>query len=868
MDYTRKSSVGIFDLASEGLASEDQWSSRPKNRPEQGSTGDDDCDSATYTTKALKSVESGTLNVEKVNLVNPNIHVIDEDTSPASVEISTPLHVAAKTFNDTRMIDSLLSQCSDAVINVQDGKGRTPLHLAVEFSFLHAVKALLAAGADVTMRCPPDDCAAIDLAAGGGQIDTIRELVRQGAAVNATSCRGQTALHRAALFNQAAAVDVLILEAESDVDAQDRKGLTPLHYAAAVDSVDALMALLKNRASIMQDKKGRSPLHLAVKQGHISSSTSLLAAGATVGLRYGLDERSALDLAAILGHVEILKAIISHVTDINAAGSDGRTVLHRAAYFDQTASIDALVEAGANTEARDRHIGWTPLHGAAAEGSSNAIVALLRHGAKKDALDWHGRSPLHLATQEGHIDVVRALLSAGADTSLCCGKSELTALDVAVTEGHADVMREILESGVDVNVNATDSRGLTILHHAAYADEPWAIDALLKAGADAEAQDNAASTALLVAADQGCACAAEALLAAGANVNFRGGLGGAEWSALDLTAAREHLDTMAVVKRYGANVNAQNSRGYTALHHAAFANKAGSIYSLVNAGANVGAVDYVGWSALHDAAAEGASEAVAALLLRGADANLRDRDGCSALHLAAKYGRVKATEHLLAAGADASYRFGKAENTALDIAIVKGHLSVVKILIRRGADINAADSSGRTPLSWAAFFNQADAIDELISAGANVFNRDTFGRSPFHVAIARNSPKATAMLFKHGAGIETPRSVTNHNGSVKEWKAYAKRGGTLWGLEPLDNADHSGKELQPMDDTPRTATERWSDNEVSDRSSAEEAEGDDGDCYRSTRKKVPPSRRAISSEGVSSGEALVLHPQEDELPSW
>lgn len=876
MHCTGKSPVGIFDLASDGLASEEQWTSWLKNRPEQGGTGEDGGDSPTCTTKALMLVESGALNVEKVNLLNPNTPDIDEDTCPDSVEMSTPLHVAVKTFNDARMIDSLLSQGSDEVINAQDEKGRTPLHNAVEYDFLHAMKALQAAGADVTMRCPSDDCAAIDLAAGGGHIDTIRELVRQGAAVSTTDCRGQTALHRAALFNQAAAVDVLIMEADSDVDAQDRGGLTPLHYAAAVDSVDALTALLRNGASIMQDKKGRSPLHLAVKQGHISSSRSLLAAGATVGLRYGLDERSALDLAAILGHVEILKAIISRVVDINAAGSDGKTVLHRAAYFDQTASIDALVQAGANIEARDRHIGWTPLHDASAEGSSNAIVALLRHGAKKDALDWHGRSPLHLAAQEGHLSVVRALLSAGANASLCCGKSEFTALSVAVIEGHADVMREILESGVDVDVNATDFRGFTILHHAAYADEPWAIDALLKAGADAEAQDNSASTALLVAAERGCACAAEALLAAGANVNFRGGRGGEEWSALDFAAAREHLDTMEVVKRYGANVNTQNSRGYTALHHAAFANKAGSIYSLVNAGADVGAVDNVGWSALHDAAAEGASEAVTALLLRGADANLRDHEGCSALHLAAKYGKVEATEHLLAAGADVSYRFGKAEHTALDIAIVEGHLRIVKILIRRGADVNAADSVGRTPLARAAFFNQAEAIDELISAGASVFDRDHFGRSPFYVAIARKSPKATATLFKHGAGIDTPKSFNynseNHNVSVKKRKADTTREGPLWGLERLENADHSGEGLQPMDDTPRTVTEKWSDHEVSDRSSAEpeseEAEGNDGDYCGSARRKVPPPGQVVSSAVVSSGEALVLQPQEDEVPWW
>ena len=871
----------IFDLVRKNSSPEHQRHPCQANPSEKRVAGGDEAVKTSSSKKALLMVEAGVVGLEKracdfmvdtTNNPETSIPHRDDKISDSHRMSTGQLHRPMKSFNNQLTIDSVseqnLRQGADRVIDAlhTDEHGHTPLHQAVEHGFLHAVQALLAAGADVTIRSPEKECAALDIAASLGHLDIIRELTKHGAAIHATDSKGQTALHRAAFANEASAVDVLVLETKAHVDAQDSGGRTPLHGAAAKGSVDALRALLKHGASMVLDKKGLSPLHLAAKRGHVSSSRALLDAGVEVTLRNIIGESSALDLAAISGHIEVLETIIAHVSDVNASDSAGRTALHRAACFDKSASINRLVRAGANPEARDRRLGWTPLHDAAAEGCLNAIVALLRHGVEKDVLDIDGRSPLHLAAEEGHLRAVQSLLSAGADASLRYGKSELNVLNVALLEGHLDVVMEVLERGVDVD--AADSRGFTALHHAAFADEPEAIVALLKAEASVEARDSSETTALLVAAEHGSACAAEALLDGGANVNFRGGPGDAEWSALDLAAVRGHLDTMAKVVRHGADVNARNSRGYTALHHAAFANKPEAISSLADAGADVGAVDAAGWSPLHDAASEGASDAVAALLRRGANGNLLDNEGRSALHLAAQYGHTEATELLLTAGTDVTLRFGKSENTPLDSAVVEGHLSVMRAIIRRGADVNAVDSVGRTALYRAAFFNQVEAIDALVNAGASMSQADEHGRTPLYIATARNSLEAAAALSKHSARADAPGRTVNGSPGVQEspsrggrvdMKQAGRRESPFFSLH---HATSSVEDCTPTSEASRTAIEKWSEREMSSEhgtESGDAAEDLGGGGGGSARARILPGRSKACLVGVDSGKNQVSH---------
>lgn len=526
------------------------------------------------------------------------------------------LHIAAA-LDHGHVVEALLKRGADP--EAMDSEGRTPLRIAVEHGRLPAVRALLAAGADSGTRATADDLTALDFAAGGGDGHILRAILFHTADVNAADSLGCTALHRAALNNQAGAIDVLV-EAGAIIDAPDKAGRTALHSASAEGSSDAVVALLGHGAdqdaldNNVDGGRGRSPLHLAAGSGHLIAAAALVAARADVGFRYGDNEVSALDSAAVSGHLAVIEVIIPHVSDINATATDGRTVLHRAAFFNQACAIDVLVGAGADLEARDKGYAWMPVHDASCEGSSDAIVALLGHGAKKNALDTEGRAPLHLAAEGGHVPAVHALLAAGADCGLRYGEGELSALDLAVREAHLDMLPEIINHG---------------------------------------------------------------------------------------------------------DVNDANSRGYTALHHAAFWDEAEAVDALVEGGAHVGVRENGGWTPLHAAAIKGSSEAVRALLRHGVDPSALDGEGRAPLHLAAEHGHIYAAEALLAAGADAGLRDASPhEYSAFDLAALRGRVGVMAAIMKHGVDVNAADSRGCTALQRAASAEKTQAMHILVEAGA------------------------------------------------------------------------------------------------------------------------------------------------------
>uniref|UniRef100_A0A8C6DSF3 Ankyrin repeat domain 31 n=1 Tax=Moschus moschiferus TaxID=68415 RepID=A0A8C6DSF3_MOSMO len=87
----------------------------------------------------------------------------------------------------------------------------------------------------------------------------------------------------------------------------------------------------------------------------------------------------------------------------------------------------------------------------------------------------------------------------------------------------------------------------------------------------------------------------------------------------------------------------------------------------------------------------------------------------------------------------------------LHLAARRGHLSLVKALIKSGADVNLKDNAGWTPLHKAASKGWSDVIVELLKAGANVNCENVDGILPLHDAVANNHLKAAEILLQHGA---------------------------------------------------------------------------------------------------------------------
>ena len=201
------------------------------------------------------------------------------------------------------------------------------------------------------------------------------------------------------------------------------------------------------------------------------------------------------------------------------------------------------------------------------------------------------------------------------------------------------------------------------------------------------------------------------------------GVAGAGVAAAEATLAdaAEHGDRALIrtLLDTGANVNAAQVDGVTALHWAVYHDDAETAELLVRAGADVNAANHYGVPPLSLAATNASAPIVTLLLEAGANANAALRGGETVLMTAARTGSLGAVQALLAKGADPNAREQHAQ-TALMWAAAEGHAAVVDALLEAGADMHAKLESGFTPIFFAAREGHIAVVRTLLEAGVDV----------------------------------------------------------------------------------------------------------------------------------------------------
>src|SRR6266700_514073 len=145
------------------------------------------------------------------------------------------------------------------------------------------------------------------------------------------------------------------------------------------------------------------------------------------------------------------------------------------------------------------------------------------------------------------------------------------------------------------------------------------------------------------------------------------------------------------------------------LLEAAKARNTAEVQKLLGEGADANAKDNAGWTALMWAAFSGRAEIVRALLKKGADVNAMDDSGKTVLMSAALRGHADTVRALLEKGADVNAK-SKTGRTALMSAADLGHLDTVRALLEQGADVDAKDKKGDTALRLAEKYKYSSIV--------------------------------------------------------------------------------------------------------------------------------------------------------------
>ena len=299
---------------------------------------------------------------------------------------------------------------------------------------LGAVLALAAATA--TARANADGPALV-AAARAADAAAVERLLKNGADVDQRQPDGATALHWAA-FRDDRQIAGLLLAAGADVDAANELGATPLWLAAENGSaamIERLLAAGANADAALPE--GETPVMTASRAGTAEGVQALLDAGADVNASEHSRGQTALMWAVAQGHDDVAAVLVRHGADVEARSKVRPRMMHAE---------------GTNASQYDQGVVWnrggfTPLLFAARHGRVAAARLLLDGGADLENPAPTGASPLALAALSGHGAFGAYLLERGADPNdIGAG---YTALHAAVLRGDRLLVRTLLAHGAD-----------------------------------------------------------------------------------------------------------------------------------------------------------------------------------------------------------------------------------------------------------------------------------------------------------------------------------------------------------------------------------------------------------------------------------
>ena len=456
-----------------------------------------------------------------------------------------------------------------------------------------------------------------------------------------------------------------------DVNSRTADGTTALHWAAHWDDFDSVALLLQAGARIdAPDDHGVTALSLAAEHASVRMVETLLKAGANPNIAQMSGVTPLLEAVAV-GNVQLVQMLLAHKANVNAATTKTKI---------------------------------TPLMWAIGDRHPEIAKTLLEAGADVQAVTTDGFSAMTFAARVGDVETGRLLVAKGLTVNET-GENRVHALPYAALSGQDAFALFLLEQGADANATLS---GVTALHAASGNATQFVADwqrersggvglgssfNVFQADGGGRGGRGPAGRLPLV----------RALLAKGARVNE-------PVTASAMAQSYIGRPTKGAFEAFSCGTG--DFRGATPLWLASFA-----------ANGSGGTLDFGGGDNPAAAApvepprrGTPATAVIEALLEAGADLKLTSDDGTTPLMVAAGLGRCTFNPNI-----NRGARSPSAE-------------AAVTVLLDAGADINAVNEADYAAIHGAAFRGLNEVFKILVDRGANINARDYRGRTPFRIA--------------------------------------------------------------------------------------------------------------------------------------